>query len=77
MKKHVNSCHFHGLKKWNVMVEANKSLDGVHPTRKRKTHPTLSSITSFFNYKNGPIQWAIIGKLNTLCSRGSPPSINN
>ncbi len=70
IKKHVNNCHFHELKKWNVMVEATKSLDGIHPTCKRKTHPTPSSITSFFNYKNGPIQWALLENLTLYIAKG-------
>jgi hypothetical protein len=46
MKKHVNSCYLHELKKWNVMVEPTKSFESVHPTCKRKIHPTPFSMTS-------------------------------
>jgi hypothetical protein len=73
MKKHVSSCHLHELKKWNVMVEATKSFESVHPTCKRKTHPTPSSITSFFNYENGPIQWALLENLTLYIAKGHHP----
>jgi len=73
MKKHVNNCHLHELKKWNVMVEVTKSFESVHPTCKRKTNSTPSSITSFFNYKNGPIQWAFLENLTLYIAKGHHP----
>jgi hypothetical protein len=73
MKKHVNSCRLPELKKWNVMVETTKSFESVHPTCKRKTHPTPSSITSFFNYKNGPIQRAFLENLTLYIAKDHHP----
>ncbi len=73
MKKHVNNCCLHELKKWNVMVEPTKSFESVRATCKRKTHPTPSSITSFFNYKNGPIQCAFLENLTLYMAKGHHP----
>jgi len=68
LKKHVSNHHLQKLKKWIVDVEANKNLEGVGQACKKRTRPSLSSITIFFGstkpyHKNDPSQRAFLEEL--------------
>jgi hypothetical protein len=68
LKKHVSNRHPQELKKWITDVEANKNLEGVGQTCKKRTHPSPSSITNVFGstkpyHKHDPFQWAFLEDL--------------
>ncbi len=62
------------MKKWNVNVEANKNLEGVHQACKKKTCPSPSSITNVFGYtkpyhKNDNFQQAFLEDLTLYIAK--------
>ncbi len=50
LKKHASNHHHQELKKWIADVEANKNLEGVGQTCKKRTCPSPSSIINIFGF---------------------------
>jgi len=74
LKKHVSNHHPQELKKWIVDVKANKNLEGVGQTCKKKTRPSPCSITICFGttksyHKTNPSQWAFLENLALYIAR--------